>query len=73
MSFLIYSKQHEPRNAPALAGIRRESPGFRPGQRARRHRRRFGLVLGERSYRLIGAARENGDRGGFPRAVSPQV
>lgn len=72
MSFPIYSKQHEPHNAPVVA-IRWESPGFRPGQRARRHRRRFGLVLGERSYRLIGAARENGDRGGFPRAVSPQV
>lgn len=72
MSFPIYSKQHEPHNVPVLV-VRRESPGFRPGQRARRHRRRFGPALGERSYRLIGAARENGDRGGFPRAVSPQV
>lgn len=70
MSFPIYLRQHEPHNVPVLV-VRRESPGFRPGQR--RHRRRFGLVLGERSYRLIGAARENGDRGGFPRAVSPQV
>lgn len=71
MSFPIYSKQHEPHNVPVL--VWRESPGFCPGQRVRRHRRRFDLVLDERSYRLIGAARENGDRGRFPRAVSPQV
>lgn len=60
MSFPIYPKQHEPHNVPLLVGGK---AGFRLGRRA------HGVVvvvvvveagpaLGERSYRLIGAAQE---------------